>query len=137
VIEHESFDGGREVAVIFTNHSAMRETLRTAIALAENMSATVTLVVPQIVPHPLPLDQSPRASEFNEHRSRSVAAWAPEVTAIQICMGREADEAIDSVLPPRSVVVIGGPRRWWRSREERLARQLRRRGHDVLFAETE
>jgi hypothetical protein len=137
VIEHESFDGGREVAVIFTKTSAMRETLRTAIALAENMSATVTLVVPQIVPHPLPLDQSPRASEFNEHRSRSVAAWAPEVTAIQICMGREADEAIDSVLPPRSVVVIGGPRRWWRSREERLARQLRRRGHDVLFAETE
>jgi hypothetical protein len=52
-------------------------------------------------------------------------------------MGREADETIDSVLPPHSVVVIGGRRRWWRSREERLARQLRRRGHDVLFAETE
>jgi hypothetical protein len=137
VIEREGFDGSRDVAVIFTAPSAMRETLRTAIALAGNLSATVTLVVPQVVPYPLPLDQSPKHSSFDEKRSRALAAWAPQVTAIQLCMGREADETIDSVLPPHSVVVIGGRRRWWRSRGERLARQLRRRGHDVLFAETE
>jgi len=123
--------------VIYTTPSSMRETLRTAIALAGNMSATVTLVVPQVVPYPLPLDQSPKSSAFTERRSRELAAWAPEVTAVQICMGRESDQTIDSVLAPHSLVVIGGRRRWWRSREERLARQLRRRGHDVLFAETE
>jgi hypothetical protein len=36
-----------------------------------------------------------------------------------------------------SIVVLGGRKRWWPTREKKLARQLRRAGHEVVFKETE
>jgi len=36
-----------------------------------------------------------------------------------------------------SIVILGGRKRWWPTKEERLARQLRRAGYEVLFKETE
>jgi hypothetical protein len=41
------------------------------------------------------------------------------------------------VLSPRSLVIVGGRKRRWPTAEERLARQLRRNGHEVIFTETE
>src|SRR5580765_2484747 len=36
---------------------------------------------------------------------------------------------------PRSLLVIAGSRNWWPTREKRLARELRRAGHEVVLAE--
>jgi hypothetical protein len=50
---------------------------------------------------------------------------------------RDSSETLLAVLKPRSLVVIGGRRRWWPTREERLAKKLRGAGHEVIFAELE
>ena len=56
-------------------------------------------------------------------------------TGVRLYLCRDQTEALRSVLKPHSLVVIGGNRGWWPTREKRLARQLRRAGHEVVFAE--
>jgi len=46
-------------------------------------------------------------------------------------------ETLKAVLSQRSLVVVGGHKRWWPTPEKRLARKLRRAGHEVIFTETE
>src|SRR5260370_449279 len=48
-----------EVAVVFTSAAPTIAALRKAGALADRLNARITLVVPQIVPYPLPLESSP------------------------------------------------------------------------------
>ena len=43
---------------------------------------------------------------------------------------------VKSVLKPGSIVVVGGAKRWWPTKNEILARQLRRAGYEVIFKET-
>jgi hypothetical protein len=126
-----------EVWVVFTSTSATAAALRTAGVLADSLNARIKLVVPQVVPFPLPLESPPVLLEFSEHRLRQIAVESPVETAVQIYLCRDAWETIRTALAPRSLVVIGGRTRWWRTGEESLARKLRRAGHEVIFAETE
>ena len=52
---------------------------------------------------------------------------------MQIYLCRDRLEALTSVLKPGSIVVLGGQKRWWPTKDELLARQLRRAGYEVLF----
>jgi hypothetical protein len=75
--------------------------------------------------------------EFNENRFRVMACECPVETSVQIYLCRDRFETLKSVLQRGSVVVVGGRKRWWPTKDERLARQLRRAGYEVLFQETE
>ncbi len=125
------------MAVVFTSTAATVAALKKAGALAESLSARITLVVPQIVPFPLPLESPPVLLEFSERRFRQIAEDSPVETTVQIYLCRDRNETLRAVLAPRSLVVVGGRRRWWHTAEQRLARQLRRAGHEVIFTETE
>ena len=126
-----------EVAVVFTSARATIAALRKAGALADRLSARITLVVPQVVPYPLPLGSPPVLIDFSERRFREIAAESPVETTVLIYLCRDRTEALESVLAPRSLIVIGGLKRWWPTREKSLARHLRRTGHEVVFTETE
>jgi hypothetical protein len=43
-------------------------------------------------------------------------------------------ETIRQVLKPDSVVIVGGRKRWWPTREQKLATALRRDGHRVILS---
>ena len=91
---------------------------------------------------PLPLDAPPVRQEFNENRFRVMASQSPVETSVQVYLCRDRLEALTSALKPGSIVVLGGRKRRWLARwvpskDERLARQLRRAGYEVLFKETE
>jgi hypothetical protein len=122
-----------EVALIFTTAVATLSALRRAGTLAADRGARVTLLVPQIVPHPLPLESPPVLLDFNERRFRQFAAESPVEISVRIYLCRDAAEALRLMLKPHSMVVVGGPDGWWPSREKRLARSLRRAGHQVVF----
>ena len=126
-----------DVAVVFTSADATAAALRKAGALADSLNARIKLVAPQVVPYPLPLESPPVLLDFSEHRLREIALESPVETTIQIYLCRDAWDALKTVLAPHSLVVIGGKRRWWRTREESLARKLRRAGHEVVFTEME
>ena len=132
----ENADHDTGVAVIFTSVEPTLRALQEAGALARRLDARVTLVVPQLVPHPLPLTSPPVLREFNERRFRIIAGATMVETDVLIYLCRDRWDALAIALKPHSLVVIGGHRRW-RSSEERLARKLRRAGHVVIFLEVE
>jgi hypothetical protein len=126
-----------EVAVVFTSPAATMAALRKAGVLASCLNARINLLVPQVVPYPAPLESPPVLLDFSEQWCREIAAQSPVETAVQIFLCRDPAGTLRSVLAPRSLVVIGGRKRWWATREKSLARKLRRAGHEVVFTETE
>jgi hypothetical protein len=125
------------VAVVFTSGPATLAALQRAGSLADRLGARITLIVPQIVPYPLPLETPPVLIDFSEQRLQQIVADSPVEMAVQIHLCRDRAETLKVVLGRRSLVVIGGRRRWWRTGEQRLAQQLRRAGHEVIFTEME
>ena len=95
------------------------------------------LVAPQVVPYPLPLTSPPVLLDWNERRLRVIANQSAVETIVRIYLCRDCWQALAQVLRPHSLVVVGGRERWWPTREGRLARRLRRAGHEVILTRTE
>lgn len=126
------------ISVVFTTVESTLSALKEAGTLASSLGARITLLVPQVVPYPLPLETPPVLLEFNERRFRVIASQSPVETGVQIYLCRDRVQTLTSVLIPGSIVVLGGRRRfWWPTRDQVLARQLRRAGLEVIFKETE
>jgi hypothetical protein len=125
------------ISVVFTSVESTLAALKEAGGLASSLGARITLLVPQVVPYPLALETPPVLIEFNETRFRLIASQSPVETTVRIYLCRDGLETLTNVLNPGSIVVIGGQKRWWPTREKKLARQLRRAGHEVVFKETE
>jgi hypothetical protein len=130
-------DHGLNVVVVCSSMQETRAALRKAGTLASELGAQITLVVPQTVPYPLPLTSPPVLLDFAERRLRDLASESPVAVVIRIYLCRDRYEALDMVLKPRSLVVLGGRKRWWPTAEKALARRLRRQGHEVILTETE
>jgi hypothetical protein len=130
-------DATLNISVVFTSIEATLAALKEAGDLANSLGARITLVVPQVVPYPLPLETPPVLIDFSENRFRVLASESPVETNVQIYLCRDRFETLVSTLKPGSIVVLGGRRRWWPTKDEVLARQLRRAGHEVVFKETE
>lgn len=124
------------IAVVFTSVESTLAALKEAGQLANSLGARIKLVVPQAVPHALPLETPPVLVEFNENRFRVMASESPVETSVQIYLCRDRFETLTGALKPGSIVVLGGKKRWWPTKDETLARQLRRAGYEVLFKET-
>jgi len=125
------------IAVVFTSVDSTLAALKEAGTLAQSLGAQITLLVPQVVPYPLPLESPPVLVDFNEKRFHVIASQSPVETKVCICLCRDQIETLRAVLRPGSIVVVGGRKRWWPTREARMADKLRKAGHEVLFKETE
>jgi hypothetical protein len=133
----QEVESGLDISVVFTSVDATLAALKQAGSLANRLGAHITLVVAQIVPTHLPLDSPPVLIDWNEKRFRTIASDSPVQTAVQIYLCRDRWETLSSVLKPHSLVVVGGKKRWWPTAESRLAKKLRKAGHEVIFTETE
>jgi hypothetical protein len=130
-------EAGIGIDVVFTTVEATLAALRKAGDLASRLNARIHLVVPQVVPYPSPLSSPPVLLDFNERRFRVIAGESSVETTVLLYLCRDSWQVLSTVLRPHSLVVVGGRRRWWPTAEERLARRLRRSGHEVIFTETE
>jgi len=131
----EEADRKLNIAVVFTSVESTLLALKEAGTLANSLSARITLMVPQVVPYPLPLETPPVLVEFNEHRFRVIASESLVETAVQIYLCRDRLEMLLGTLSPNSLVVIGGRKKWWPTTEKLMARRLRQAGHKVIFIE--
>jgi len=133
----EEADQQLSIAVIFTSVESTLAALKRAGTLASSLGARITLVVPQVVPYPLPLETPPVLVEFNEHRFRVIAKESSVETSVQIYLCRDRFGTVISALKPASIVVLGGKKTWRPTRDKYLTRQLRHAGYEVIFEETE
>ncbi len=133
----EETDSKLDISVVFTSVDATLAALKEAGNLASSLGGRITLLVPQIVPYPLPLTSPPILVDFNERRLRVIASHCRVETRVSIYLCRDPLETLQAVLKPQSLVVVGSRKRWWLTREKRLARKLRRFGHQVVVTERE
>jgi len=129
----EDRDRGLRVNVVFTSVEETLAAVRAAASLAANLRAIIVVVVPQVVPYPAALDMPPVSSAYLFRRLRAVAAESRIETHIRIYICRDRRAALAAALRPSSLVVLAGRRRWWPTREQRLASELTRLGHHVLL----
>src|SRR5262249_42504480 len=123
------------ITVVFTSVDATVAALKKAGRLAESLGARITLLVPQVVPYPCPLADPPVSLDFQERRFCEIAAESPVEIHVQLYLCRDSRDVLKRTLKPKSLIVLGGRRRWWPTREWRLARKLRGEGHEVVFTE--
>jgi hypothetical protein len=123
-----------EVVVLHTDVTQTLQSLKAAALLAHGLAARIRLLVLEVVPYPLPLDQPPVSLPFTRRRFRTLAANASVETSVDIHLVRDREKTIESVLEPHSVIVIGAPKAWWPNAQSRLAKRLERLGHQVVYA---
>jgi len=119
--------------VIFTDMPSTKAALSAAASMARGLGARITILVAQVVPYPLPLDEPAVPIEFTERQLERMASEQEEETAVEIHLCRSRNQTIRQAVGSASVVVIGGPKHWWPTPEKTLARLLRRDGRRVLL----
>lgn len=130
-------EAGLNIAVVFTSWTATLTALKKANTLASRLNARITLVVPQLVPYPLPLSSPPVLLDFSERRLLDIVRQSPVEISVRLYLCRDRMETLAKALKGSPLVVLGGRKRWWPTAEARLARFLRRSGHEVILTETE
>jgi hypothetical protein len=129
-------DNGRlEIVVVYTSVAATIAAIQLAAGLANSLDGRITLLVVQRVPYPLPLEEPPVRLEFSKQRFRDIASLSSVETSVRVYLCREPLKVLTGVLRPHSVIVIGGHKSWWPSREAKLVGKLRHAGHEVILTE--
>ncbi len=123
-----------EVNLVYTRLPGAAKSLDVACGLARGLGARVTVHVAQVIPYPLELKSPQVPVQFAEQQLLDIAGEQPVETSIRIYLCRDLTETIRQVLKPDSVVIVGGRKRWWPTRERKLAVALRRDGHRVILS---
>lgn len=122
-----------EIRVIYTDCKATLVAIRYSARLATSLQARIRIVLPAIVPWPLTMDECPVCEAHHRRLLRTVADGIRIETVAEIVRCREYAD-LNRTMPPHSIVVVGGRRRWWRpwSIDNRLERALEAGGHNVI-----
>lgn len=126
-----------EITVIFTTFELTQEAIKNASVIAMRQGARVAVVAAQVVPYPLPLDEPPVPYGFIFRRFEALVDQFPVKTEFRVFLCRDQMQCFKSILSIDSPIVMGVRKRFWPTREARLARKLRRAGHEVTLVEKE
>lgn len=134
----EEFDARTplEVNVIFTDEKRARAALKCAGALAQGLQARLNLVVVKQVPLAFPLERPPIPFSFTAGKLYEFVSEGLQGrmdTTVQLYYCRNRLKGLLQALKPKSLVVIGGSRKVWPTKESRLAAILRTKGYQVIF----
>jgi hypothetical protein len=124
-----------QVKVLYTTHAGTVAALKVATRLAANLGDRPKVLMLYAVPYTLPLEKPGVPTGFLEERIRALAEEAPMDVTAQVYLCREPRRSLREILRPHSLIVIGGRKRWWPTREHRWARMLRKDGHEVILVD--
>ena len=122
-----------ELVVPYSNAALTARTLAAAAELGQGFRAAITLIAVHVMPYPAPLECQDGIRRSLEAELTAVARTSPVAVRVELIFARDRDEAYLGVLQRKPLVVIGTKDRWWRTREERLARRLAGKGHSVAI----
>ena len=124
-----------DVQVIATTAEGTRTALAEAKRLASRVGpASIVLLVPQIVSPSLAIE-GPRGTARVAAQYQDLATGAGVDATVRLCVCQGYREVFRWMVGTPSVIVIGGRRRWWwPTTAQRMARDLKKAGHAVVFA---
>lgn len=128
------------ITVPYTTPEGTLAALKASAVLARDLDVTLGLILTEVVPFRLPLDQPRVSVDFLKRRQEALVAQAGlenREISVQICICRDTRETLGRLLPEPSLIVLGGRRRWWPTREQRLETFLARLGHQVVFIDSD
>jgi hypothetical protein len=125
------------VFVIFTSINQTLQALEKACQLAQPRRSGIEIMAVQPVPFALPLDDPSVPFNFLIRRLKDHASQFPVQIKISGYLCRNLFETLTRVLNRDCPVVMGVKKRWWPTRDERVARKLQRAGYDVSLVKTE
>jgi hypothetical protein len=120
-----------ELVVPYTRPELAAQALAAALEWAHGIDAAVTLMAVHVLPYPSPLECQEGIRKRLEAELTALAGACPVSVRVKLVFARDREEAFLGLLRRQSLVVIGAKDRWWRTREERLARKLAASGHSV------
>ena len=120
------------VVIPFTTPELTRVALRHA-GVCSDLDVHVALVDIQVVPFPCPLDQPPINREFSERRLQQLLKESRLPGHAAVLYTRDWLETFGKVLEPKSLVILATQKRWWPTRQQKLARALTKAGHQVML----
>ena len=123
--------GTFEVVVPYTGPEITARVVERAAALAAGLNVALKLVAVYVAPYPADLSCPTAMKEHLTARLTELAERTTLPSSVQLVVSRDRSEGFRQVLRPSSTVLLGSRKRWWRTREERLARDLTRAGHHV------
>ncbi|HEX5226390.1 MAG TPA: hypothetical protein VFW44_01715 [Bryobacteraceae bacterium] len=123
--------------MLHTNAQITAKSLQKVARLAQDLAADIRLLVLQVVPYPLPLEMPDVPLEFISQNLLETLSPLGVDVRVDIRLGRDKEAMLESAFPPASLIVVGPRRRWWPSPENRIARLLRRQGHQVISTDSE
>jgi len=121
------------ITVLFTSQASTARALDAAIRLAKGFDTTIEIVVPEVVPFPLELDHPAIDTGILLRQVCELTNGVPVETAVHLCLGREVEQILATVMKANSIVVIGEREPFWLGKYHRLSESLRARGHHVIF----
>jgi len=126
-----------DVNVIYTTRFGTLAALKIASRLGAHLGVRPKVLMLYAVPYTLPLEKPAVPIGFLEKQIQALTAESPTEITARIYLCRDPHRSLRQILPPRSLIVVGGRRRWWPTEEQRLARMLRKEGHQVIFVDPE
>jgi len=127
--------GGRPLRLMvpYTDPATARGALAAAGVLARGLDASIALVAVQVLPFPAPFYCPSSVREHLEGQLADLARECPAAVDAVVVLARDLEEGYREVLEPGVTVLIATRPRWWRTREQKLARALARSGHKVVL----
>jgi hypothetical protein len=123
------------VNVIYTDLAGTLAALQSAETLARQLRARIALLAAHAVPYSLPVTRPPIALEFASQRLLALARKRNLQTSIEIYICRDRTLCLLHALYSRSLVVLGAKKRWWPTRDAKLAMRLQSAGHQIVVVE--
>jgi hypothetical protein len=119
------------MVIPYTTPELTRAALRHA-GVCSDLDVHVALVDVQVVPFPCSLDQPPIDQEFSERRLRGLLQETGVPGHAAVLYTRDWLEGFKRALEQRSLIILATKKRWWPTREDKLARSLMKAGHKVM-----
>jgi|ERR1051325_3553595 hypothetical protein len=120
------------VHVVFTTPRETLAAMRVAAALGHSLKVPLTLVHFRTVPYPLTVKQPAGISPVETEAFVAALRREGIDVRVRVCLCRDERRTRPTFFKPRSLIVVGGRRQWWRFTAERIRRQLEAAGHYVL-----
>jgi hypothetical protein len=123
--------GGIELVVLYTGPETTAAVLERAVHLTAGLNATIALVAVCAVPYQSPFGCPLTVRTHLVTRLTQLANRCKLPVRAHLVLAPSRNDGLHYFLTPRSTVLIGARRRPWRTREEKLARELADNGHRV------